>query len=96
MVASALRNAGSCNDRAHLRYPMHHKISIKHVNQSSTQAEILVWQCRKHDLVVCMLQMMKHTHHVHKISFKKYDQSSQCQNVRESSVSYAAAIVTIA
>ena len=42
-----------------------------------------------------MLQMMKHTHLEHNISFKKYDQSSQCQSARDSSVSYAAAIVTI-
>ena len=42
-----------------------------------------------------MLQMMRHTRLEHTISFKKYDQSSQCQSARESSVSYAAAIVTI-
>lgn len=42
-----------------------------------------------------LLQMMKHTHLEHTISFKKYDQSSQCQSTQDSSVSYAAAIVTI-
>ncbi len=46
-------------------------------------------------LTVCVLQMLQHTQVGHVIRFQKYDQSAQCQSIRESSVSYAAAVMTI-
>ncbi len=42
-----------------------------------------------------VLQMLQHTQVGHVIRFQKYDQSAQCQSIRESSVSYAAAVMTI-
>ena len=42
-----------------------------------------------------VLQMLQHTQVGHVIQFQKYDQSAQCQSIRESSVSYAAAVMTI-
>ncbi|KAL3138237.1 hypothetical protein ABBQ32_006057 [Trebouxia sp. C0010 RCD-2024] len=51
--------------------------------------------CGRHPIGI-LLNMFQHSRLQHTISFKKYDQSSKCQSVRESSVSYAAAIVTIA
>lgn len=51
--------------------------------------------CGRHPIGI-LLNMIQHSCLQHKIRFEKYDQSTQCQSVRESSVSYAAAIVTIA
>ncbi len=42
-----------------------------------------------------VLQMLQHNQVGHVIRFQKYDQSAQCQSIRESSVSYAAAVMTI-
>lgn len=40
--------------------------------------------------------MLQHCQAKHKVEFKFYDQSSKCQNAQDSSVSYAAAVVTTA
>lgn len=44
----------------------------------------------------CVMQMLRACRTQHSIRFKHYDQSSQCVTARDSSVSYAAAVVTIA
>ena len=41
--------------------------------------------------LVFTLQMIKHSSSKIKINFLKYEQSSQCQTMRDSSVSYASA-----
>ncbi len=38
-------------------------------------------------------QMLKHSAMQHRVAFRQYDQSSQCTSFRDSSVSYAAAVV---
>ena len=40
------------------------------------------------------MQMLEHCQTKHKIQFRKYDQSSKCMRPGDSSVSYAAAVVT--
>ena len=40
--------------------------------------------------------MIKHSDAEHKVQFVHYEQSSQCKAMRDSSVSYAAAVVTLA
>ena len=44
----------------------------------------------------CVMQMLRASRTQHSIRFKHYDQSSQCVTARDSSVSYAAAVVTLA
>lgn len=51
--------------------------------------------CGRHPIGV-LLNMLQHSQLKHSIRFQKYDQSAQCQSIRESSVSYAAAVMTIA
>ena len=41
------------------------------------------------------VQMLQHSPVKHRLRFAKYDQSAQCRSIRESSVSYAAAAVTV-
>lgn len=48
--------------------------------------------CGRHPIGL-FLNMLKHSNTQHSIKFTCYDQSSQCVNMRDSSVSYAAAIV---
>ncbi|DBA99827.1 hypothetical protein WJX77_001024 [Trebouxia sp. C0004] len=50
--------------------------------------------CGRHPIGV-LLNMLQHTQVGHVIRFQKYDQSAQCQSIRESSVSYAAAVMTV-
>ena len=42
---------------------------------------------------ICV-QMMKHCASQMRIKFVQYEQSSQCKSMRDSSVSYASAVVT--
>jgi MEMO1 family protein len=44
----------------------------------------------------CLLQMLKHCSTKIKIGFVRYEQSSQCKNMRDSSVSYASAAAKVA
>ena len=47
-------------------------------------------------VLFCAVQALKHCHTLqHHIRFTKYDQSHRCLTLRDSSVSYASAIVTI-
>ena len=39
------------------------------------------------------MQMLKHNAKQHRVAFRQYDQSSRCTSFRDSSVSYAAAVV---
>jgi predicted class III extradiol MEMO1 family dioxygenase len=41
-----------------------------------------------------LLQMLKHCATRMRIKFVQYEQSSQCKSLRDSSVSYASAVVT--
>ncbi|EFJ40486.1 hypothetical protein VOLCADRAFT_99750 [Volvox carteri f. nagariensis] len=50
--------------------------------------------CGRHPIGV-FLNMLQHSKLRHKIKFTKYDQSSKCTSQSHSSVSYAAAIVTV-
>ncbi|GLI67799.1 hypothetical protein VaNZ11_012087 [Volvox africanus] len=50
--------------------------------------------CGRHPIGV-FLNMLQHSKLQHKIQFTKYDQSSKCTSQSHSSVSYAAAVVTI-
>lgn len=45
-------------------------------------------------LLTAHLQMLRHSKTSHIIKFTKYDQSSQCTHITDSSVSYASAVVT--
>ncbi|CAD7703077.1 unnamed protein product [Ostreobium quekettii] len=49
--------------------------------------------CGRHPIGV-FLNMLRHSRSKHKIEFKYYDQSSQCETKGDSSVSYAAAVAT--
>lgn len=42
------------------------------------------------------MQALQHCKTAHQVEFKHYDQSSRCMIATDSSVSYAAAIVTVA
>ncbi len=49
------------------------------------------------EMTVCnQLQMLRHSGTQHSVKFTKYDQSSQCTCISDSSVSYASAVVTTA
>ncbi|PNW86800.1 hypothetical protein CHLRE_02g096200v5 [Chlamydomonas reinhardtii] len=50
--------------------------------------------CGRHPIGV-FLNMLQHSSLRHRISFTKYDQSSKCTTPSHSSVSYAAAVVTV-
>lgn len=75
-----------------------------HVIQAAIWHMASCWDSPLSALIACVqmsvsglcMQMIQHSRLQHTVSFKKYDQSTKCQSVRESSVSYAAAIVTIA
>lgn len=49
--------------------------------------------CGRHPIGV-FLNMMGHCQKKHKVEFKYYDQSNHCERQSDSSVSYAAAVVT--
>lgn len=49
--------------------------------------------CGRHPIGV-LLQALRHSPTRHSIKFTRYDQSSQCNTISDSSVSYAAAVVT--
>eukprot|EP00798_Chlamydomonas_sp_ICE-L_P012757 gene12757-16008_t len=49
--------------------------------------------CGRHPIGI-LLNMLKMSSHKHAISFKAYDQSSRCKTKSDSSVSYAAGVVT--
>ena len=52
--------------------------------------------CPARAVLCCAVQALKHCHTLqHHIRFTKYDQSHRCLTLRDSSVSYASAIVTI-
>ena len=55
------------------------------------EPRVSISQCCAFDRVAQMLQMNRTKH---KIEFKYYDQSSRCETEADSSVSYAAAVVT--
>ncbi|KAG1660012.1 hypothetical protein FOA52_009832 [Chlamydomonas sp. UWO 241] len=50
--------------------------------------------CGRHPIGV-LLNMLKHAKARHSVQFKKYDQSSKCEGPGDSSVSYAAAVVSV-
>jgi AmmeMemoRadiSam system protein B len=50
--------------------------------------------CGRHPIGV-LLNMLAHAQGRHSVQFKKYDQSSKCEGPADSSVSYAAAVVSV-
>lgn len=53
-----------------------------------------VFSSRSLTILNSSAQALQHCRKRHNVKFTKYDQSSQCTSITDSSVSYAAAIVT--
>jgi MEMO1 family protein len=76
------------------RHPIGVLLQVVHPSKAFACPLFMLWLLWMSDEHKCWVQALQHTGTQHKIAFTKYDQSSQCTSISDSSVSYAAAVVT--
>lgn len=58
-------------------------------------SDMFLYACAVANVTLFSMQMLNVCQTPHAVKFKHYDQSSRCVSARDSSVSYAAAVVTV-
>lgn len=76
------------------RHPIGVLLQVVHAQKAPACSLTTLWLIWIADRDRSWVQALQHTGTQHKIAFTKYDQSSQCTSISDSSVSYAAAVVT--
>ena len=76
------------------RHPIGVLLQVVHASKAFARPLTMLWLLWISHRDTCWVQALQHTGTQHKIAFTKYDQSSQCTSVSDSSVSYAAAVIT--